>query len=148
MGRGLSLLIARNWAISAEGKLSTVENQLGPGRILIAIYGIFAISSTARASYQLIFEFSQAPLAYSLSAIAAVVYLLATFLLANTKLRKYAKFAIYFELAGVLLVGLLSLILPNLFNHPSVWSGFGIGYGFVPLLLPLIGIYWLRRVNA
>ena len=130
------------------GKLSKVENQLGPGRILIAIYGIFAISATARATYQLIFEFEQAPIAYSLSALAAIVYLMATIFLANPKLRRYARYAIYFELLGVLLVGTLSLTVPALFNHPSVWSGFGIGYGFVPLVLPVIGILWLRKVDA
>ena len=125
-----------------------MENQLGPGRILIAIYGIFAISATARATYQLIFEFEQAPIAYSLSALAAIVYLIATIFLAKPKLRRFAKYAIYFELLGVIVVGILSLTVPALFNHPSVWSGFGIGYGFVPLLLPVIGILWLRKVNA
>lgn len=130
------------------GKLLKVENQLGPGRILIAIYGIFAISATARATYQLIFEFEQAPIAYTLSAVAAIVYLIATVLLARPKLRRHARYAIYFELLGVLLVGSLSLTVPALFNHPSVWSGFGIGYGFVPLVLPVIGIFWLRKVNA
>lgn len=135
-------------SIDQMGKLSKVENQLGPGRILIAIYGIFAISATARATYQLIFEFEQAPIAYTLSAVAAIVYLIATVLLARPKLRRLARYAIYFELLGVLLVGSLSLTVPALFNHPSVWSGFGIGYGFVPLVLPVIGIFWLRKVNA
>lgn len=125
-----------------------MERELGPGRILIAVYGIFAISATARALYQLIFEFEQAPIAYSLSALSAFVYVVATFLMANSKLRKYAIYAIVFELIGVVAVGLLSATLPELFNHPSVWSGFGIGYGFIPLLLPLLGIYWLRRVSV
>jgi hypothetical protein len=125
-----------------------VERELGPGRILIAVYGIFAISATARALYQLVFEFEQAPIAYSLSALAAFVYVVATLLMANSKLRKYAIYAIVFELIGVVAVGLLSSVLPELFNHPSVWSGFGIGYGFIPLLLPLLGIYWLRRVSV
>jgi hypothetical protein len=125
-----------------------VEKELGPGRILIAVYGIFAISATARALYQLIFEFEQAPIAYSLSAVAAFVYVVATVLMAKPKLRKYAIYAIGFELLGVIAVGLLSAVLPDLFNHPSVWSGFGIGYGFIPLLLPILGIYWLRRVSA
>ncbi|MFZ9744354.1 MAG: hypothetical protein ACO3BY_02350 [Aquiluna sp.] len=125
-----------------------MERELGPGRILIAVYGIFAISASARALYQLIFEFEQAPIAYSLSALAAFVYVVATLLMANSKLRKYAIYAIVFELIGVMAVGLLSAVLPELFNHPSVWSGFGIGYGFIPLLLPLLGIYWLRRVSV
>jgi hypothetical protein len=125
-----------------------VAEQLGAARLLIAVYGIFAVSATARASYQLLMEFSQAPLAYSLSALAAVVYIIATFLMARPGIRRYAKFAVWFELAGVLIVGTLSLILPDLFQHPSVWSLYGIGYGFVPLVLPLAGLYWLRKINV
>ncbi len=125
-----------------------MAKQLGAGRLLIAVYGIFAISASARASYQLIIEFSQAPVAYLLSLLAALVYVLATVLLANQSLRKYAKIAIWFELIGVVVVGFLSLAVPELFAHPSVWSGFGIGYGFVPLALPVVGLIWLRKANA
>jgi len=125
-----------------------VAKQLGAGRLLIAVYGIFAISASARASYQLIIKFSQAPVAYLLSLLAALVYVLATVLLANQSLRKYAKLAIWFELIGVVVVGFLSLAVPELFAHPSVWSGFGIGYGFVPLALPVVGLIWLRKANA
>ena len=125
-----------------------MAKQLGAGRLLIAVYGIFAISASARASYQLIIEFSQAPVAYLLSLLAALVYVLATVLLANQSLRKYAKLAIWFELIGVVVVGFLSLAVPELFAHPSVWSGFGIGYGFVPLALPVVGLIWLRKANA
>jgi hypothetical protein len=45
----------------------------GPGRLLIAVYAVFAISATARAGYQILTKFSEAPLAYLLSAFAAVV---------------------------------------------------------------------------
>ncbi len=123
---------------------------LGVGRLLIAIYAIFAVSATARASYQLIREFDQAPLAYSLSAISAVVYLLATISLAKqgAKWQRVAKWTIWFELVGVIVVGALSLLLPKLFAHPSVWSGFGAGYAFIPLLLPVLGLIWLRKHNA
>ncbi len=123
---------------------------LGVGRLLIAIYAIFAVSATARASYQLIREFDQAPLAYSLSAISAVVYLLATISLAKqgAKWQRVAKWTIWFELVGVIVVGALSLLLPELFAHPSVWSGFGAGYAFIPLLLPVLGLIWLRKHNA
>ena len=120
---------------------------LGVGRILIAIYAIFAISATARASYQLIREFDQAPLAYSLSAISALVYVLATISLTKqqAKWQQIARVTIWFELVGVLVVGALSVLLPDLFAHPSVWSGFGVGYAFIPLLLPVLGLIWLRR---
>ncbi len=123
---------------------------LGVGRLLIAIYAIFAVSATARASYQLIREFDQAPLAYSLSAISAIVYLMATISLAKqgAKWQRVAKWTIWFELIGVIVVGALSLLLPELFAHPSVWSGFGAGYAFIPLLLPVLGLIWLRKHNA
>ena len=126
------------------------KQSLGVGRVLIAIYAVFAISATARASYQLIREFDQAPLAYSLSALSAVVYLLATYSLSKSeaKWQRIAFYTIWFELVGVIAVGLLSLGLPDLFAHPSVWSNFGAGYAFIPLLLPTLGLLWLRKRNA
>jgi len=123
-----------------------VKKTTGVGRLLVAVYGIFAISASARALYQLAREFDQAPVAYSLSALAAVVYIVATISLANPqRYGSLALIAVRFELLGVLVVGLLSWSAPELFNHPSVWSGFGIGYGFVPLVLPILGLIWLRR---
>ena len=123
---------------------------LGVGRLLIAIYAIFALSATARASYQLIREFDQAPLAYSLSAVSALVYVLATISLTKQQAQwqQIAKITIWFELVGVIVVGALSLLLPDLFAHPSVWSGFGVGYAFIPLLLPVLGLIWLRKHHA
>lgn len=121
---------------------------MGVGRVLIAVYAIFAISATARALYQLIREFDQAPLAYTLSAIAALIYVLATIALANPKLRTLAIYSISFELLGVVSVGILSLTHPELFAHPSVWSNFGQGYGFVPLVLPILGLLWLKKTRT
>lgn len=122
---------------------------MGPGRLLIAVYGVFALSATARASYQLITEFEQAPVAYLLSAISAVVYILATWALAKGEpARRLAWVTVGFELAGVIVVGLMSVLLPGLFAHPSVWSNFGAGYAFIPLLLPVLGLIWLRRQSA
>jgi len=110
---------------------------------------VFALSASARAGYQLIREFDQAPVAYLLSAVAAFVYIVATVSLAQpVRFRAVALLAVRFELAGVLIVGLLSVLVPELFGHPSVWSGFGIGYGFIPLVLPVLGLFWLRRQNA
>lgn len=125
-----------------------MQETLGPGRILIAVYAVFALSASARSVYQLLFEFEQAPIAYSLSLLAAIVYIIATVFLSVSRVRKYAKFAVWFELLGVVIVGTLSIVLPELFNHPSVWSGYGIGYGFVPLVLPILGIFWLRKISA
>ncbi len=125
--------------------MATGSSSLGSGRLLVAVYAIFAVSSSARAIYQLTTKFSDAPVAYSLSALAALVYILATIALAKSELKALALATIIFELAGVLLVGILSYLVPELFQHPSVWSKFGQGYGFVPLVLPVIGLLWLRK---
>jgi cytochrome bd-type quinol oxidase subunit 2 len=119
----------------------------GPGRLIVAVYGVFAISATARASYQIATKFTEAPVAYLLSAFAAVVYILATVALAKKGLRWYwiSVAAISVELLGVVAVGLLSLLDPALLPEDTVWSGFGQGYGYIPLVLPLLGLWWLWR---
>ncbi|GGH89396.1 hypothetical protein ACFFGR_11300 [Arthrobacter liuii] len=119
----------------------------GPGRLLIAVYGVFAISATARAGYQILTKFSDAPLAYLLSAFAALVYILATVSLAKagTTWFKVSVAAVLVELAGVLVVGTLSVLDSVQFPHETVWSLFGRGYGFIPLLLPILGLVWLYR---
>lgn len=130
-----------------QSKSSKPTPKLGIGRVLIAVYAVFAISATARASYQLATKFTDAPLAYSLSALAAVVYIVATIALAKKNLQKLAKATIIFELVGVVSVGTLSIVVPQDFAHPSVWSYFGMGYGFVPLALPILGLLWLKKAS-
>jgi hypothetical protein len=119
----------------------------GPGRVLVAVYAVFAISSSARASYQIATGFSDAPVPYLLSALAAAVYVVATVALARTgaTARRVALTAVLFELAGVLAVGTVSSLVPEEFPEATVWSSFGRGYGFVPLVLPLLGLWWLLR---
>lgn len=125
--------------------MSNQPNSQGVGRLLVAVYAIFAISSSARALYQLATKFSEAPVAYSLSALAAVIYIVATIALARHSLKKLALIAIVFELVGVITVGVLSFTHSELFAHPSVWSKFGQGYGYIPFLLPILGLLWLRK---
>ena len=119
----------------------------GPGRLLIAVYGVFAISATARAGYQILTKFSEAPVAYLLSAFAALVYVVATVSLAKsgTTWFKVSVAAVLVELVGVLVVGGLSVFDSVQFPHETVWSLFGRGYGFIPLLLPVLGLVWLYR---
>lgn len=119
----------------------------GPGRLLIAVYAVFAISATARAGYQILTKFSEAPLAYLLSAFAAAVYIVATVSLAKPGRTwfKISLAAVLVELIGVLVVGALSLFDAVNFPHETVWSLFGRGYGFIPLLLPVLGLIWLYR---
>lgn len=120
----------------------------GIGRVLIAVYGILALAALGRSTYQIITKFDEAPLAYSLSALAAVVYVIATVALVarGAVWFRIAVIAIAFELVGVLAVGALSLIDPALFPDDTVWSQFGRGYAFIPLVLPVLGLLWLRRV--
>jgi hypothetical protein len=55
--------------------------------------------------------------------------------------------AIAFELLGVLAIGALSFAVPEFFAHASVWSWFGAGYLFIPLVLPVLGLLWLYRLR-
>jgi len=121
----------------------------GFGRILVAIYGIFALAATARSAVQIATKFSEAPLAYLLSAMAAIIYVIATIALArgDRTSRKVATYAITIELVGVLIVGTASFVFPDAFTVTSVWTGFGSGYGFIPLALPIVGLWWLRHTR-
>jgi hypothetical protein len=118
----------------------------GIGRVLVIVYAIMALAATGRSFVQIVQRFDEAPLAYALSAASALVYVLATLALVFAGSKGWyitAWVAICFELAGVLVIGTLSLLLPALFEHPTVWSWFGMGYLFVPLVLPFFGIWWL-----
>lgn len=118
----------------------------GAGRALVAVYGLLALAATARSTVQVVRELDRAPLAYGLSALAAAVYLVATLALARG-VRGLAWASVGLEAVGVVAVGTLSLAAPTLFPEPTVWSGFGIGYGFVPLVLPALGLVWLARTR-
>ena len=127
----------------------------GAGRALVAVYGILALAAIGRSSFQILTRFAEAPVAYTLSAVAAVVYVVATLALALGWTR-IAWVAVVFELVGVLVVGSLSLAAPAALGlegaspfggQSTVWSVFGAGYLFVPLALPVLGIVWLRSVR-
>lgn len=118
----------------------------GIGRVLVIVYGVMALAATGRSFVQIVERFDEAPLAYSLSALSALVYILATLALVFAGSRTWyriAWIAIVFELVGVLVIGTLSFTMPDLFAHPTVWSWFGLGYVFIPLVLPYFGLWWL-----
>jgi len=121
-----------------------MELSRGPGRTLTAVYAVFAVAATARAAVQLATHYSEAPAAYLLSAFAGLVYVVATVALWKD-LRPVAWAAIGVELTGVLAVGTLSYAGTAAFPDQTVWSGYGSGYGYVPLVLPVLGLLWLRR---
>ena len=118
----------------------------GPGRVLLVVYVVFAISAGARAVFQIAVQFSVAPLAYLMSAFSAAVYIVAAVAIGRAA-RTVALTAVWIELVGVVVIGLFTVIAPRDFADATVWSDFGIGYGFVPLLLPLLGLLWLFRTR-
>lgn len=131
----------------------TAKRSTGVGRVLVAVYAILAIAATGRSVFQIIDRFEEAPIAFSLSALAAVVYLAATVALA-LGWRRVALFTICFELAGVLVIGTVSVVAPALLGlttldpfgrQATVWSAYGAGYLLVPLVLPVLGLLWLRH---
>jgi hypothetical protein len=127
----------------------------GVGRVLVFVYGVLALAATGRSVFQIIDRFSEAPVAFSLSAVAAVVYILATISLVAPGRTWYrvAWITITFELVGVLVIGSLSLFAPEALGlhdidpfgrDATVWSVYGMGYLFIPLALPILGLLWLR----
>lgn len=118
----------------------------GIGRVLVIVYAILALAATGRSFVQIVERFDQAPFAFTLSAASAVVYILATLALVFARRRAWytvAWIAICFELVGVLAIGTLSLFRPEMFPEATVWSMFGMGYLFIPLVLPFFGLWWL-----
>ncbi|GLY27530.1 hypothetical protein [Kineosporia sp. NBRC 101731] len=122
----------------------------GPGRLLVAVYAIFALAACSRAIVQIATEFSNAPVPYLLSLLSGIVYVVATLALARpgATWRRVALITCTFELIGVIGVGLFSVLDSGDFPDATVWSNFGQGYGYVPLVLPMIGLYWLWRTRS
>ena len=121
----------------------------GFGRLLVWVYGFFALAAGARAGWQLATGFDEAPVAYLLSALAAAIYLVAAIGIARggPTAWRVAVACCTVELIGVLAVGTASLVVPDSFPRATVWSSYGIGYAFVPLVLPVLGLFWLLRVR-
>ncbi|MFG3348880.1 hypothetical protein ACGF1Z_27940 [Streptomyces sp. NPDC048018] len=122
----------------------------GPGLLLVWLYGVMSVGAVSRSVYQIATEFDRAPLAYGLSAVAAVVYAFITYTLVRggETARRAALVCCAAELAGVLTVGTWTLVEPSAFPDATVWSDYGYGYVFIPVLLPLTGIWWLRTSRA
>ncbi|MGC4174923.1 hypothetical protein [Demequina sp.] len=112
--------------------------------ILIVVYSILGLAATGRATVQIMEKFSEAPVAYTVSAISAVLYVV----IAVALWRGWERVALVgssLELAGVLLVGTLGYLDADLWPDETVWTGYGSGYGWVPLLLPLVALYFLLK---
>jgi hypothetical protein len=116
--------------------------------VLVVVYAVLALAATGRSILQITEYFSRAPLAYLLSAFAAAVYIVATWCLARGgRWVRVGIVACTIELVGVLVVGAASYLVPEAFPDKTVWSHFGQGYGYVPLVLPVLGLWWFRHVD-
>lgn len=112
--------------------------------VLVAVYGIFALSATARSLVQVLRDVDRAPVAYSLSLLAAATYIAVTVALVRGGRRsRVARVLVVIELIGVLAVGTLTVLDPVLFPEATVWSVYGQGYGYVPLALPVIALVYM-----
>jgi hypothetical protein len=113
----------------------------------MACYALFILASGSRAIVQIATKFSDAPVAYVLSAVAACTYV-AGFVAIRRASRgrpSFARVMLWVELSGVVIIGTLSLVVPSWFPDASVWSNYGQGYGWVPAILPILGLLWLHR---
>lgn len=115
------------------------------GQILAISYPTLALATGFRAVYQLCCKPNVVDyLPPTLSLVAAICYLLATF---GFKYRerwawRLSVGVLVFESIMTLIVGTLSIVTPELVGR-TVWRLYGIDYGFFPLFQPLLGIAWL-----
>lgn len=125
---------------------------VGPRRLLIALYATFALAATARAGVQMATKLHEAPLAYALSLVSGIIYISAT--VGLTTRRRWSRALAWcscgIELIGVVVIGILSIADRQAFPDDTVWSRFGSGYVYIPVVLPLLGLGWLwyTRRNA
>jgi hypothetical protein len=131
----------------------------GVGAVLIFVYAILAIGATSRAVYQIAAFYAAYPAArlpITLSALSGIIYVVATvaLIIPGRAWYRVAWVTISFELTGVIVIGTLSYIFPAVFvgpaslqdvAHGTVWSGFGQGYLYIPVVLPILGMIWLAR---
>ena len=115
------------------------------GVILAVSYPVLALSARVRSVYQLLLKEGDIHyMAAVLSGIAAVCYLLATvgFVVRKSWAWRLSVSMLIFELAMVLIIGTLSLIIPDIIGR-TVWGRFGADYGYFPFIQPLLGLAWL-----
>ncbi|WP_205472018.1 hypothetical protein [Nocardioides sp. SYSU D00038] len=119
----------------------------GPHQVLVVVYLVFAVAAGARSAVQLATRAGEAPFAYALSAASAVTYVLGWWAIRRAVAGRpaFARVMLWVELAGVLVVGTLSLVERDWFGDQTVWTWYGAYYGLLPLVLPVLGLVWLAR---
>lgn len=113
---------------------------------LIVAYAVLALAALGRSTYQISTKFADAPLAYSVSALSAVLYAVIAVALVKG-LTQLALIGTSIELAGVVIVGTLGYIESSWWPDETVWTGYGSAYGWVPLVLPTLAVWALLRTR-
>jgi len=131
-----------------ETELSTFASVAGS--ILGISYPVLALSTGARAAYQLFFKEGVTDyLPPILTGVAALLYLVAT--VGFTRRRRWAwrvsVAALSVETLFTVVVGTLSVINYDLVGH-NTWTYFGMDYAFFPLVQPLLGLAWLLHPST
>ncbi|MFW5942381.1 MAG: hypothetical protein ACOCXI_11305 [Chloroflexota bacterium] len=126
-----------------DDSLSTFASVVGV--ILGVSYPVLAISTGARALYQLLLK--EGVVNYTgpaLTAVAATLYIIAGVGFAKRErwAWRLSVTALGVETLLTLIVGTLSLIIPETIGG-TVWRHFGADYGYFPLVQPLLGLAWL-----
>ena len=111
---------------------------------LVLAYAILGLAATGRSVVQIGTKFDEAPLPYGLSGASAIIYVIIAIALWRGA-RTLALIGTVVELVGVLTVGAWGYLQPDLWPAHTVWSGFGSGYGWVPVVLPVVALTLLVR---
>jgi hypothetical protein len=116
---------------------------------LTLLYGLWAVAALSRAVYQYLFRHPESFVPTHISAFVGVLYLLILLGLRRRGPRVWwATLALLaVELGGVLIVGMVDLVWRP-FPYATVWSGLGAGYLYIPLFLPVVGIWWMLQRNT
>jgi hypothetical protein len=115
------------------------------GAILALSYPLLALSTGARAAYQIFFEDGgRVAFGPGSTAVAALLYLLAAigFVLRRRWAWVLSVAVLTVEAVLAVLIGSASVLYPAAVGS-SVWRNYGIDYGFFPLVQPLLGLVWL-----
>jgi hypothetical protein len=118
----------------------------GASDVLGFFYGLWSFSALGRSSYKYLFKHPATFVPAHLSTFVGVLYI---FIIVGLRKRTPRWWWITLgllvvELAGVLVVGKIDVIWRP-FPYATVWSNYGIGYFFMPLVLPFVGLWWMLR---
>jgi hypothetical protein len=118
----------------------------GASDVLGFFYALWSFSALGRSSYEYLFKRPTTYIPAHLSTFVGLLYILIIVGLRRRSPRwwRLTLALLIVELAGVLIVGTIDVVWRP-FPYATVWSNYGVGYFFMPLLLPFAGLWWMLR---